>query len=180
MGSGIELCVCRAFVTGHSGTIDADPPLDGDGTEFMITLPLTQPLEGLSARSLQRINSGINEAVVPSRPGTASSLSSMGSSMGFGIESYTADVLVVDDSLTSRQMISLQFKQHGITCKVAEDGEKALELMQQGDTFKVSTVVACVGSRLVCFVRETPHMTHDADALGGLRGVVGVGGWANG
>lgn len=99
-GLGIGLALVRSFVEMHGGTVEARSEGKGKGSEFVVTLPLTD------AR-VQTTDEGTGE--VPARRGKR------------------MRVLVVDDNDTAASSIGKLLELQGHVTSYAYDGEQALE-----------------------------------------------------
>ncbi len=71
-----------------------------------------------------------------------------------------SDILVVDDSLAARQMISELLKSNGLTVKVASDGMEALNLLKKyrPDLVVLDIVMPKMNGYEVCRrIKSDPH-----------------------
>jgi signal transduction histidine kinase len=100
---GIGLTVVRSLVELHGGTIEARSAGEGQGAEFVVTLPLAQP-----------------DVVDPGRdlaPATA--------------RAPTRRVLVVDDNVDAARTLAHVLQEFGHDVQVAHDGDAALLLARE-------------------------------------------------
>ncbi len=102
-GLGIGLALVRGLVELHGGSVRALSSGEGQGTEFVLTLPLAPALPG----------------AVPSQPDTQSS----------GIAPMR--VLVADDNRDSAMSWSILLESMGHRVRVAYDGRAALEMAEE-------------------------------------------------
>jgi len=102
-GLGIGLSLVRSLVQMHGGTITAHSEGKGQGSEFVVRLPLpAQPSASVAK---------------PNSPATASN------------EEERFDVLIVDDNIDAAQSLAKLLQLQGHDVRVAHDGSHALELL---------------------------------------------------
>jgi two-component system CheB/CheR fusion protein len=100
-GLGVGLTLVRALVELHGGTVSARSDGDGQGSEFVVRLPLTT-----------------RPAAPADGDGAATALPPM-------------TVLVVEDNADSREMLCAILARAGLMCHGAADGHEALALVEQ-------------------------------------------------
>jgi signal transduction histidine kinase len=101
-GLGIGLALSRGLVLLHGGTITVHSAGLGQGTEFVIHLPLGQDQSGAAASAPQA-----------------------------GAGSRCLDILIADDNEDARETLSAVLALHGHTTHVAADGQEALAMAQK-------------------------------------------------
>ncbi|KAL3910862.1 MAG: hypothetical protein SGILL_007521, partial [Bacillariaceae sp.] len=121
-GSGLGLYIAKGIVEQHGGHLFATSKGVGHGTTFELTLPFWK-------------NSVSGEATVGVDESTLSR-SSQRPSVASG---RPLRVLVVDDVKSNRKLLRRLLENNGVHCKEAENGEEAIEIMEQsleeGDPF---------------------------------------------
>jgi signal transduction histidine kinase/CheY-like chemotaxis protein len=100
-GLGLGLSIVRMLVEMHGGRVEAHSAGPGQGSEFIVRLPMTDSLSG--ARS------DAGSGVVP-QTGTPT----------------THRILVVDDNRDAARMLSLMLNKNGFECREAYSGPSAL------------------------------------------------------
>ena len=116
-GLGIGLWVTRQLVEMHGGTVDAHSAGEGQGAQFVVTLP---------------------HALLPQDTGDAAGAGSRDAAAPVG----ACRVLVVDDNVDSAESISLLLAAFGHEVKTAFDGHQALTL---GEQFRPELVLLDLG-----------------------------------
>lgn len=111
-GSGLGLYIAMGIIEQHGGTLTADSTGLGKGTTFSVSLPL---YEVKSERH---------------RPESHKS----GESFGSIYDQSPMNILVVDDSLSNRRLLSRLLSNRGHTCQLAENGQDALDLIRQNQS----------------------------------------------
>ena len=101
-GLGVGLTLVRALVELHGGTVTARSDGDGQGSEFVVRLPLTNRSAATNP----------DDAPVPALPAQLT-------------------VLVVEDNADSREMLCAILARAGLMCHGAADGHEALALVDQ-------------------------------------------------
>ncbi|MBO0697975.1 MAG: PAS domain-containing protein, partial [Zavarzinella sp.] len=109
-GLGIGLTLVRSLVERHGGTIEAHSPGRGQGSEFVVRLPLFRRDEGGGTRDEER------PVLVPSLVPPPSSLAKR--------------VLVVDDHADAADSLALLLRLEGHDVRVARNGPAAVEAAQ--------------------------------------------------
>ena len=104
-GTGLGLAICKKLAEQMKGWIEVDSE-DNRGTTFTVTLPLE-----------------INQANVAENEGKGLGATS--------IDDLT--ILVVEDLKTNQMIIKLMLGKFGIEPAIAENGQKALEILEQQD-----------------------------------------------
>ncbi|KHT63403.1 ATPase [Photobacterium gaetbulicola] len=102
-GTGLGLAICKKLAEQMKGWIDVDSE-EGRGTTFTVTLPL----------EINQTQVGKNE----SRFGSATSIGEL-------------SILVVEDLKTNQMIIRLMLGKFGIKPAIADNGQKALEILEQ-------------------------------------------------
>ena len=121
-GTGLGLAISKAIVELHKGSIGVDSKL-GDGSTFWFELPEADPDDHQETT------------------GTRRRVADMSTS-GRVVSGAKSRVLVVEDDLSTRELIIHQLKSVGMDCLVASDGEAAIEIAQ---TKKPDLIVLDVG-----------------------------------
>lgn len=104
-GTGLGLAICKKLAEQMKGWIDVDSE-DGRGTTFTVTLPLE-----------------INQVTVDESQGQ----------LGGAASIDDLSILVVEDLKTNQMIIKLMLGKFGITPAIADNGQKALEILEQQD-----------------------------------------------
>ncbi|PSU35222.1 hybrid sensor histidine kinase/response regulator [Photobacterium lutimaris] len=104
-GTGLGLAICKKLAEQMKGWIEVDSD-DGRGTTFTVTLPLDVCLSTVNEKEGQQ--GGITS-----------------------IDDLT--ILVVEDLKTNQMIIKLMLGKFGITPAIADNGQKALEILAQQD-----------------------------------------------
>jgi PAS domain S-box-containing protein len=107
-GLGIGLALTRGLVQMHGGNIEAHSEGRGQGSEFVVTLPLAKPS---ASRGERRPGRPVDHAPPP-----------VGSPMR---------VLVVDDNVDAAQTLASVLASHGQDVRTAYGGRSALEIAAQ-------------------------------------------------
>jgi CheY-like chemotaxis protein len=105
-GLGLGLAIVRSLVTMHGGTVHAESPGTGLGSEFIVELPLAQRRR--------------SEAAKPVKPAVRGA-------------SNRRRVLVVDDNEDAAEMLAGALVQIGYDVAVAHDAPSALERAREFD-----------------------------------------------
>jgi CheY-like chemotaxis protein len=103
-GLGIGLTLARSLVNLHGGTIEARSEGPGQGSEFLVRLPLVATETGRPGE-----NPDLGD---PARPGR------------------TARVLIVDDNVDAARSLGLLLEQSGYEIQLAHDGPAGLEMVR--------------------------------------------------
>jgi signal transduction histidine kinase len=120
-GLGLGLTIVRRLLQLHGGTVTAHSAGTGQGSEFVVTLPLASPLAELGARPAART------APSPLRPLADPSRNR---------------VLIVDDNTDAAQTIGDVLVELGYQVEIAHDGPSALE---RARTFKPNVCLLDIG-----------------------------------
>jgi signal transduction histidine kinase/CheY-like chemotaxis protein len=104
-GLGLGLSIVRMLVEMHGGRVEAHSAGPGQGSEFIVRLPVAGGLPGAESNAVS--------GVVPEngRPGRR--------------------ILVVDDNRDAARMLTLMLNKHGFVCREAFNGPSALELAEE-------------------------------------------------
>ncbi|MDV5168436.1 ATP-binding protein [Photobacterium rosenbergii] len=102
-GTGLGLAICKKLAEQMKGWIEVDSE-DGRGTTFTVTLPLE-----------------INQVTVNESEGQ----------LGGAASIDDLSILVVEDLKTNQMIIKLMLGKFGITPAIADNGQKALEILEQ-------------------------------------------------
>ncbi len=170
-GLGLGLTLVRSLVELHGGTVEARSEGPGQGSEFIVRLPLmtearTRPepdprtparAETPSRRTgpLPAGDEGVRSGPIP------------------GAEVAMRRVLIVDDSDYSAQSMALILKFEGYEVRVAYDGETVLELIR---TFRPEVVLSDIGlpgidgHELARQVRQDPTLSAGIVLLAAVTG----------
>jgi CheY-like chemotaxis protein/two-component sensor histidine kinase len=116
-GLGIGLSLVRSLVTMHGGSVEARSVGPGQGSEFIVCLPLAEHLESGIAHS---VRPGDAEPAVPP----------------------AVRILVVDDNQDSADSLGVVLSFLGADVRIAYDGQSALEALR---TYHPSVVVLDLG-----------------------------------
>ncbi len=119
-GLGIGLTLVRRVLELHGGRIEARSLGLGNGSEFIVRLPVLPPLEG----NLKSVDTGAQNIRVSSASGTA------------------RRVLIVDDNEDAAQSLALLVRSWGHEAVVATDGSSAIKLAEK---FKPQTALLDIG-----------------------------------
>jgi CheY-like chemotaxis protein len=118
-GAGLGLAICERIAGRLGGkiTVTSTP---GEGSTFVLSIPIGSPNEGDASR--QSADSNVNE-----QPAAV------------GSSRLDARILVADDNEANRQLISLRLRRAGAEVEMASDGKEALdktrESLEQGRPF---------------------------------------------
>jgi len=112
-GSGLGLYIAKGIVEQHKGTLAAASPGLGHGTSFTLILPLWN----------------IPETNRCSSQDVEDRYANVGAAAPGAIEMTPLRVLVVDDVLSNRKLLSRLLRNAGHICDEAEDGAAACEMV---------------------------------------------------
>lgn len=121
-GLGMGLAITRSLVELHGGTIAVSSPGEGQGSTFVVTLPVS----AMSKRPVEQ-------------PVFGTDMHGMKDLRG-------VKILVVDDELDACEMLQYLFRQSGAEVATATSAEKALELI---DRFSPDVLVSDIGMPIV-------------------------------
>jgi two-component system CheB/CheR fusion protein len=129
-GLGVGLTLARALTRLHGGTVTAHSDGEGKGSEFVVRLPVVDgPLADAAAGAAPRA------APDPSRDGRdgAEAAGPADAAAGGGrcILPEGGTVVVVEDNADSREMLCVLLEMSGFTCRSAENGAAALQLIDE-------------------------------------------------
>jgi signal transduction histidine kinase/ActR/RegA family two-component response regulator len=174
-GLGLGLTLVRSLVELHGGSVEAHSEGPGQGSEFIVRLPL-----------MTRANAGARpgpDADAPPagfverparRPEPAWAVDEDArSTPGPGAKVPRRRVLVVDDSDSSAQSMAMILKLEGYEVQVAYDGETALELVR---TFHPEAVLTDIGlprldgHELARRIRRDPDLSAGIALLAAVTG----------
>jgi len=126
-GSGLGLFISKGIVKQHHGNLEATSDGLGRGSTLTMMLPLYQ-----SAYILQKESDSTDLEEGKRAPQFYSSAISTALPMNHKL-------LVVDDVVSSRKLMSRLLTHHGHTCDMAEDGQQALDMVteaiEKGDPY---------------------------------------------
>jgi two-component system CheB/CheR fusion protein len=105
-GLGVGLSLARSLVAMHGGKVTAQSEGEGKGSEFVVTLPIT----------------GADRAPAPDVASAAE--------RECGLPTGST-VMIVEDNPDSREMLCELLELSGLTCRAAESGTAALELLDE-------------------------------------------------
>lgn len=112
-GLGLGLAIVRNIVELHGGSIHADSPGEGEGSTFVVNLPLT-----IIHRSLDTPDRVYSTARTDVPLDNAPSLSGL-------------QILVVDDEVDAREMLSVLLEQCGASVTTVASASEAFEMLQR-------------------------------------------------
>jgi signal transduction histidine kinase len=114
-GSGLGLHIAKGIVDLHHGTIEAQSTGHGEGTSFVIELPLytisANDNEQLGMELPRKIGSSDDEPIKVT-------------------ETKQRRILVVEDALSSRKMLIRLLERDGHSCVAASNGRDAVEMIE--------------------------------------------------
>ena len=119
-GLGVGLTLVRSLVTMHGGTVSAHSRGEGQGSEFVVRLPLARDGVPVASESVAAPARTKEENSHPDDPSPAR--------VRLPDE---ARVLLVEDNADSREMLSELLALSGFKCRTAENGPEALALMEE-------------------------------------------------
>jgi CheY-like chemotaxis protein len=113
-GSGLGLSIAKGIATQHGGRLTCSSEGMGKGSTFTLSLPLydSNELQATARTAFTRFDSGLTEK-----------------STVFDIPEL--NILVVDDSTTSRKLCVRLLEKHGHTCASACDGKEAIQSVKE-------------------------------------------------
>jgi PAS domain S-box-containing protein len=117
-GLGMGLAITRSLVELHGGTIGVSSPGEGQGSTFVVALPVS----AMSKRPVEQPVFGVD--------------------MRGPKELRGVKILVVDDEVDACEMLQFLFQQSGAEVEVATSAEKALEVIDQ---FSPDVLVSDIG-----------------------------------
>ena len=135
-GSGLGLFIAKSIMEKHGGDLKAESTGIGQGTTFSMSMPIyriqdTNPV-------LRQQNESFDIEGLGGSVGGNSNNASSSRSGGGNVEavrttplSRSLHVLVVDDALTNRKLLSRLLEKKGHVCDQAEDGAVAVEKVSQ-------------------------------------------------
>jgi CheY-like chemotaxis protein len=111
-GLGLGLALVRHLVELHGGTVSADSPGEGQGTSFIIHLPL------------RAVRATINEAEAPEA----------NRNVGFHLPPALEGlrILLVDDEADARDLVALMLEQQGAEVEATSSAREALAVLTKG------------------------------------------------
>lgn len=119
-GSGLGLYITKNLVEQHGGLLTASSPGLGLGTRFVLQLPLYFPLASKATESTPADN--LDEEEIDS-----------------SYKEISLRILVVDDVLSNRKLLSRLLERKGHSCDQAEDGavacDRVKKSIESGDRF---------------------------------------------
>jgi signal transduction histidine kinase/DNA-binding response OmpR family regulator len=146
-GTGIGLNIVRNIVEQHHGTISVTSEL-GKGSSFVVTLPISQPLENLEQPSEPQPNDAASPTYSEPQHEEAST--------------QLPVVLVVDDSADMVEFLSASLRQH-YRIVTAGDGVEALRQLSQHEASIIISDVMMPrmdGTEFCRQVRRNPMTSH--------------------
>lgn len=119
-GMGLGLAICRYVVNAHGGTIRAESAGKGQGSTFIVELPiLTVRTEAVSARRSGQTNP---KAAAPRLDGLR--------------------ILVVDDHSDAREMVGMVLEQYGAAVRLTGSVQEAVDALSQHE---IDVLVSDIG-----------------------------------
>ena len=106
-GRGIGLSLVKKLVTLHEGSIEATSQGLGEGSEFVVRLPLL-PVDLMSATTHSPIPRKTND--------------------GTDLSAHTKRILVVDDNVDAAESLQMLLSVYGHTVEIAHEGVTALQV----------------------------------------------------
>jgi PAS domain S-box-containing protein len=124
-GLGLGLAIVRHLVEMHGGTAQAFSEGEGQGSTFVVRLPL------LALRQ-SPLNSTVRDATQANATGPqAAAATVMAASEESTPKLKDIRVLVVDDEADAREMLNLMLRQYGAEVRAAASAREALQVLQQ-------------------------------------------------
>jgi CheY-like chemotaxis protein len=137
-GLGLGLSIVNILVSKHGGTVRAESEGIGSGSQFIVTLPLSE--SGI-----------IQDPSVEERPATREKKSLAGTT-----------VLIVEDDPDSREVLQLFLEQNGANARAAESAKLAMAMLEDGSSPLPDVIISDLampeedGYSLVSRIRELP------------------------
>ncbi len=124
-GLGLGLALVRHLVELHGGTVSADSPGAGLGTNFMINLPLRAVRASASENESAQTDSNMRLNLLRVLEGLR--------------------ILVVDDEADARDLIALMLQHQGALVTTAASAAEAIELLSQANGLLFDCMVSDIG-----------------------------------
>ena len=124
-GLGLGLALVRHLVELHGGTVSADSPGAGLGTNFMINLPLRAVRSSASENESAQTDSNMRLNLLRVLEGLR--------------------ILVVDDEADARDLIALMLQHQGVLVTTAASAAEAIELLSQANGLLFDCMVSDIG-----------------------------------
>lgn len=136
-GLGIGLTIVRRLVEMHGGRVAAFSPGPGQGSEFVVHLPVvTERMREAEAHSVHAADIADTDQAAPDAPASMASAASMASTASTtSSDSPPAPstgyrVLVVDDNQDSAESLEILLQGEGYEVRIAHDGPSGIEVAQ--------------------------------------------------
>ena len=139
-GLGLGLSIVRTLVEMHGGTVWAESQGEGQGSTFIVQLPLRALRPAVSVPELSS-----RQVLDQSQPGVASL--------------QNARVLVVDDEDDTRNLLTAVFEHHNAEVKTAASVAEALAVLATWKPAVVVCDIAMPGQDGYTFIREVRQLS---------------------
>jgi CheY-like chemotaxis protein len=162
-GSGLGLYIAEGIVQQHGGTLVAASEGMGHGTTFTVTLPLYHVPDSALPSSLVHLQKHI--------PAKVDEVSLENSAMSTRCDGPLR-ILVVDDALMNRKMLTRLLQRRGHDCVQAEDGHEAVQKVTEA--MKDGTPYDTILMDYEMPVMNGPTASKEIRALGCDSVIVGI------
>lgn len=122
-GSGLGLFIAKGIAEQHHGSLHVCSPGLGQGTTFILSLPIYHVIDGVDERFDFTNDVSVHEIVAESNMITRNTKDT--------VPPTSLRVLVVDDSATNRRLLVRWLHNRGHSCHEACDGVEAVEMVRR-------------------------------------------------